>query len=100
MELPEWADDIHTFIMIPTRPERAKRWQDGMGWRMFDYIYGSPRRLAKGAKLLENPYDYTAQSYAATGVVTYGKNGPKIFGAVPMTNLYTLWFLRPESAKD
>jgi len=24
MELPEWADDIHTFIMIPTRPERAK----------------------------------------------------------------------------
>ena len=24
MNPPEWADDVHTFIMLPARPERAR----------------------------------------------------------------------------
>jgi hypothetical protein len=79
-------------------PHRAERWRDGMMWRMLAHRGGSPRHLAEGAAPPDDPYTYTAQGYAATGVRTYGRNGPKIFGAVPMHNLYTLWFLRPEQS--
>ena len=95
----EGVAPAYSLLRRKTFPERGARWEKGMTWRLFEYVYGSPRRLANGAKPLENPYSYTVQGYAATGAVTYGKNGPKIFGAVPMTNLYTLWFMRPENAE-
>jgi hypothetical protein len=76
-------------------PERARRWKTGMEWRAFNYTYGSPRKLAKGAQPSSGPQGYTAQSYGDTGVQVYGQNGPKIYGAQAMINLYTLWFSRP-----
>ena len=68
-----------------------------MEWRLFDYPYGSPKRLVRGAKPL-SPEEYTADNWHATGVRCYGQNGHKIYAAQAMEALYTLWLLRPQFA--
>ncbi len=80
-------------------PQRVERVKKGLEWRLHNYTYGSPRKLAKGAKPAADPESYTAQGYAKTGVAVYGQNGPKIHGAQAMINLYNLWFSRPEADK-
>ena len=80
-------------------PHRVARVKKALEWRLHNYTYGSPRKLAKGAKPAADPQSYTAQGYAKTGVVVYGQNGPKIHGAQAMINLYNLWFSRPEADK-
>lgn len=79
-----------------SHPARAQHWKKAMEWRAYDYVWGSPRRMTKGAKPLEDPYGYTADGWHAMRVWCYGKNGPKIFAAAAMTSTYTLWFSRPE----
>lgn len=91
---------VPSYVLLrkKSHPEWAQRWIDGMKWRLFDYPYGSPRNLARGARQLE-PDEYTAEKYRGTGVKTYGQNGHKIAAGQIMPAIYTLWFLRPEGTE-
>jgi hypothetical protein len=81
-----------------SHPKRAERWKKAMEWRLFNYVYGSPGRMAKDAMPLGSE-SYTAENWKATNVRCDGKNGPKIFAATAMTGVYTLWFSHAKNPK-
>jgi PcRGLX-like protein central beta sandwich domain len=87
---------VYALLRGKSHPERVARWKKGMEYRCFNPPDHYKVKMKPGTKPLDNPEDYNANTWAATRVRAYGKNGPKIIMAHAMPVVYTLWFSLPD----